>query len=65
MFGMLRLKEENMEIKRSVHALTVTFLALFIALPSFASAVESQPVIKPDELNIVALGDSISVGFVK
>ena len=53
---------------RKVHALIVGFLALFIVLPTFSYAAEvktGKEVAKPDTYNIVALGDSITVGYQK
>ncbi|MFD0671295.1 stalk domain-containing protein [Cohnella sp. GCM10027633] len=55
-------------MRRNVHALIVCFLALIFTLPTFASAEGVQTgaeVAKPDAYNIVALGDSISVGYQK
>ncbi|MFC5530632.1 stalk domain-containing protein [Cohnella yongneupensis] len=52
-------------MKRFVHVVIVAFLALMIVLPSFASAEAAPAVAKPNVYNIVALGDSLSVGYEK
>jgi len=52
-------------MKRFVHVLIVSFFALIVILPSITYANEGTSVAKPDVYNIVALGDSISVGYEK
>ncbi|WP_169733281.1 stalk domain-containing protein [Cohnella panacarvi] len=52
-------------MKRFVHVLIVSFFALIVTLPSIAYAEEGVSVAKPDVYKIVALGDSITVGYEK
>lgn len=59
-------REEKMISKQKVHVLIVVFLAFIITFPVFsheAGAQTSIQVAKPDTYNIVALGDSITVGY--
>ena len=58
-------REENKGMPRFVHVLVVSFLALFVGLPSISAAEPSNSVGKPDVFNIVALGDSLTVGYEK
>lgn len=58
-------REKNKGMKRFVHVLIVSFFALIVTLPSITYANEGASVAKPDVYNIVALGDSISVGYEK
>lgn len=52
-------------MSRYVHALIVSFLALCIGFPAIAAAETSLPVGKADVYNVVALGDSLTVGYEK
>lgn len=52
-------------MSRFVHALIVSFLALCIGFPAISAAETPPPVGKPDAYNVVALGDSLTVGYEK
>ena len=58
-------REENTGMNRFVHVLIVSLFALIVTLPSVSYAEEGAPVAKPDVYKIIALGDSISVGYEK
>ncbi len=58
-------REENKGMRRFVHVLIVGLFALIIILPSITYAEEGSSVAKPNVYKMVALGDSISVGYEK